>query len=51
MDKRYSREEIGKRITERLKAQPSDNQSKMPMLTRLRDMAARQSRPTMRKSL
>jgi hypothetical protein len=29
---------------------PEQPQQKMPMLTRLRDMEARQSKPTMRKS-
>jgi len=48
VDKRYSRQEIGKRITERLSSSPTDK-PKASMLVRLRDMATRQSKPTTRK--
>ena len=47
MDKRYSRQEIGKRITERLSSVPTEpaNKPKASTLARLKDLAVKRRRP------
>lgn len=50
MDKRYSRQEIGKRITERLKAQPNGNSNRASMLARIRTLAAGRNKTNPKKT-